>query len=67
MKTPSQEIKALIDALKAAWAKGFGVIIFFVLGTLVGIVYAESRIIDDCRYAGNYRVHSQVFTCQRKM
>lgn len=67
MKTPSEEFKAMLNALRGAWAKGFGVIIFFVLGILAGIMYAESRIMDDCRYAGNYRVHSQVFTCQRKM
>ena len=67
MKTPSQEFKAMLEALRGAWAKGFGVIMFFILGILCGILYAESKIIDDCRYAGNFRVHTQVFTCQRKL
>ncbi len=67
MKTPSEEFKAMLDALRGAWAKGFGVIMFFILGILCGILYAESRIIDDCRYAGSFRVHTQVFTCQRKL
>lgn len=67
MKTPSEEFKAILDALRGAWAKGFGVIMFFILGILCGILYAESKIIDDCRYAGNFRVHTQVFTCQRKL
>jgi hypothetical protein len=67
MKAPMDEAKALVNALRTAWAKGFGVIMFFILGILCGILYAESRIIDDCRYAGSFRVHTQVFTCQRKL
>lgn len=67
MKAPVEETKALIELLRKAWTYGFGVIIFMFIGILIGITIAREEIIDDCRYASSFRVHTQVFTCQRKL
>lgn len=67
MRQPLQEAKALLELTRKAWAYGFGVIIALVIGIALGMVIAREEIIDDCRYASSFRVHTQVFTCQRKL
>jgi hypothetical protein len=44
-----------------------GVVVALVLGLLLGVVYKQGDIVEDCRYAGSFRVHSQAFTCVRKI
>ena len=53
--------------LKDVWASAMGVVIALILGVLLGIVYKQSDIMDDCKYAGSFRVHSQAYNCQRKI
>lgn len=52
---------------KSAWAESLGVVIALIIGLVLGIVYKQGDIIDDCKYAGSFRVHSQAFNCQRKI
>jgi hypothetical protein len=49
------------------WAVSMGIVVALVVGFLLGIVYKQGDIIDDCKYAGSFRVHSQAFTCVRKI
>ena len=53
--------------IKDTWAASMGVVIALIIGLLLGIVYKQGDIIDDCKYAGSFRVHSQAFNCQRKI
>ena len=53
--------------VKEIWANSMGAIIALVVGILLGIVYKQGDIMDDCKYAGSFRVHSQAFNCQRKI
>lgn len=53
--------------IKDVWSNSMGVVIALLLGVLLGIVYKQGDIIDDCKYAGSFRVHSQAFNCQRKI
>lgn len=53
--------------IKDTWAASMGVVIALIVGLLLGIVYKQGDIIDDCKYAGSFRVHSQAFNCQRKI
>jgi hypothetical protein len=61
------EVKPMVKALKALWNKAFAAIACLVLGILFGILHAESRIIDDCKFSSGFRVGVQSFTCQRRM
>ena len=49
------------------WANAMGVVLALILGVLLGITYKQSDIMDDCKYAGSFRVHSQAYNCQRKI
>ena len=53
--------------IKDIWSNSLGVVIALLLGLMFGIVYKQGDIIDDCKYAGSFRVHSQAFNCQRKI
>ena len=53
--------------IKDVWSNSLGVVIALLLGLMFGIVYKQGDIIDDCKYAGSFRVHSQAFNCQRKI
>ena len=53
--------------IKDVWSNSLGVVIALLLGLVFGIVYKQGDIIDDCKYAGSFRVHSQAFNCQRKI
>jgi hypothetical protein len=64
---PLIEWNKLLAAVRSVWAKSLGVVLAFILGVLSGIVYSKGDIIDDCRYTGSFRVHSQAFNCQRKI
>ncbi len=52
---------------KSVWAESLGAVIALVLGLLLGVLYKQSDIMEDCRYAGSFRVGTQAFNCQRKM
>lgn len=65
--TATDELKKLLALLRKTWALSMGIIISLVVGIALGIVYKQGDIIDDCKYAGSFRVHSQAFNCQRKI
>ena len=68
MNHPSvTEWQKIVKAVRGAWANMMGAIIALVIGVLLGIVYKSGDIIDDCKYSGSFRVHSQAFNCQRKI
>jgi hypothetical protein len=67
MITLSDEWKAFTSFLRKTWANAMGVMVALILGILLGIVYKQSDIVEDCRYAGSFRVGTQAFNCQRKM
>ena len=64
---PLIEWKKIKAWVKSVWAESLGVVIALVIGIIFGIVYKQGDIIDDCKYAGSFRVHSQAFNCQRKI
>ena len=67
MTTPKHELDKLVAFFRRVWAGSMGIVIALVLGLLLGIVYKSGDIIDDCKYSGSFRVHSQAFNCQRKI
>jgi hypothetical protein len=44
-----------------------GVVLALVVGVLGGVTWARGEILEDCKYAGAFRVHTQSFTCVRRM
>lgn len=62
-----QETKRVVDTCKRIWAKSFWPLFALLLGVLIGVLVATSNIINDCKYAGAFRIDSQAFTCQRKI
>lgn len=67
MQNELVDLKKYSAFVKRVWAASLGIILAFVLGTVLGIVYKQGDIIEDCKYAGSFRVHSQAFNCQRKI
>ena len=67
MSSLGTELQRLTKGVKLVWAGSMGVVISLVVGFLLGIVYKQGDVIDDCKYAGSFRVHSQAFNCQRKI
>jgi hypothetical protein len=67
MITPGDELKRFGAWVRKVWAGSMGVVVALVLGLLLGVVYKQGDIVEDCRYAGSFRVHSQAFTCVRKI
>jgi hypothetical protein len=67
MITPADDVRRVVGFIRKVWAGSMGVVVALVLGFLFGIVYKQGDIIDDCKYAGSFRVHSQAFTCVRKI
>jgi hypothetical protein len=67
MITPADDVRRFLGFIRKVWAGSMGVVIALVVGFLLGIVYKQGDIIDDCKYAGSFRVHSQAFTCVRKI
>lgn len=53
--------------LREVWSGAMGIVLALILGIVLGIVYKQGDIIDDCKYAGSFRVHTQAFNCQRKI
>lgn len=64
---PLVEWEKIKSWFKSAWANAMGVVIALMLGIVFGIMYKQGDIMDDCKYAGSFRVHSQAFNCQRKI
>lgn len=52
--------------VKKLWAASLGIILSLAIGFLSGILYTESRIIDDCRFSNVFRIGVQSFTCGRR-
>lgn len=64
---PLIEWNKLVDSIKTLWAKSMAAIVALVIGSLIGIVYNQNEIVEDCKYTGSFRVHTQAFNCQRRM
>ncbi len=62
-----QESKRITEKLKRIWAASFWPLFTLLLGLLAGMLIATGDIINDCKYAGAFRVDSQAFSCQRKI
>jgi hypothetical protein len=67
MITPADEVKRFSTWAKKIWAGSMAAVICLVIGFALGVVYKQGDIIEDCKYAGAFRVHSQAFTCVRKI
>ena len=61
------EYKRIKEILKRTWAASFWPLFALLCGSLIGVLVATSRIIEDCKYSGSFRVDSQAFNCQRKI
>jgi hypothetical protein len=61
------DVKKYSAFVRRVWAASLGIVLSFVLGAVLGIVYKQGDIMEDCKYAGSFRVHSQAFNCQRKI
>lgn len=59
--------KQVFSWINNIWAKSLAAFIAFFFGLLVGSVNTESRIINDCKFAGVFRVDIQAFACQRRI
>jgi len=59
--------RAVLDWINKVWAKSLAAVIMFCLGLLIGSINTESRIVNDCKFAGSFRVDIQAFACQRKI
>lgn len=62
-----QETKRFIDTCKRVWAKSFWPLLALLLGFLIGVLATTGSIINDCKYAGAFRIDTQAFTCQRRI
>jgi hypothetical protein len=49
------------------WAGSLGVVVALVIGFFAGMLIAEGRILDDCKFNNGFRVGMQAFTCMRKI
>lgn len=62
-----QEKQRITTKLKAIWAKAFWPLFTLLCGFLIGVLSATGNIVNDCRFAGSFRVDTQSFTCQRRI
>jgi hypothetical protein len=53
--------------IKDVWSNAMGIVVALLIGLLLGIVYKQDDIQEDCKYAGSFRVHTQAYNCQRKI
>ena len=60
----TKRVKAYFSGI---WAKSFWPLFALLLGILIGVLFTTSDILNDCKYAGSFRVDSQAFSCQRKI
>jgi hypothetical protein len=61
------ETKRIKETCKRIWASSFWPLFALLLGVLIGVLATTGSIINDCKYAGAFRVDSQAFTCQRRI
>ena len=62
-----QEKSRVTESFKRVWSKSFWPLLALLCGVLIGVLGATSNIINDCKYAGSFRVDSQAFNCQRRI
>lgn len=53
--------------VNSAWSWSLLLILGLWLGSWIGEVRTEMRIVADCKYASVFRVDIQAYTCQRKL
>lgn len=57
----------VLEWINKAWARSLSAVIALCLGLWIGSINTESRIVNDCKFAGSFRVDIQAFACQRKI
>jgi len=62
-----KERKVLYEKFKQVWAKSFWPLFALLFGVLIGVLATTGSIINDCKYAGAFRVDTQAFSCQRRI
>lgn len=61
------ELSKIKKAFQGAWANSLGIVVALILGLILGVTYKQNDIMEDCKYSGSFRVHSQAYNCQRKI
>jgi len=61
------QVKDWVKKMRTMWAASLGVILALIAGVLIGILAVEARIINDCKYIGNFRIGDQGYTCARRI
>jgi hypothetical protein len=67
MSIENLNFRLVLDWINKVWAKSLAAVIMFCLGLLIGSINSESRIVNDCKFAGSFRVDIQAFACQRRI
>lgn len=62
-----QETQRVIEKTKRIWSRSFWPLFALLCGVLIGVLAATNDILNDCKYAGAFRVDTQAFSCQRKI
>ena len=66
-------MKDLIDLKKAwawcvsRWKDSFGCIVLAVIAFVIGMVFKEKMITEDCRFMGAFRDGAQAYNCQQRV
>jgi len=63
----AEETKRIKETCKRIWASAFWPLFALLFGILIGVLATTGSIINDCKYAGAFRVDSQAFSCQRRI
>ena len=61
------ETKRIKSLFAGIWSKSFWPLFALLCGILIGVLFATGNILNDCKYAGAFRIDSQAFSCQRKI
>ena len=62
-----EQLKKFPAWFRKLWATSLGIVLALVIGFGAGMLYAEGRIIDDCKFGNVFRVGLQAFNCMRKI
>ena len=60
------QVKDWVKKMRTMWAASLGVVLALIAGVLIGMLAVEGRIINDCKYIGNFRIGDQGYACSRR-
>ena len=49
------------------WARSLAAMIAVIIGFVTGMLSAQWRIMDDCKFINSFRVDNHAFACQRRI